>query len=154
MTVENLPQARVIAAADGSHFSILGQSVRVVLHSIQSQAGLFCFEQWTPPGFGVPPHMHSLEDEIAYLVEGTLQVNVGGKISIAQVGDTMNFSRGTMHGFTNTGNVVARTFWAVTPGKSFEAFFKAVSEFPPGPPNFEKLDALHKIHGIEMPRPN
>ena len=35
------------------------------------------WEQETPPGATVPPHIHQTEDEFTYLVEGELEVTIG-----------------------------------------------------------------------------
>jgi quercetin dioxygenase-like cupin family protein len=153
MSQHSVFTAGVNPADTAKKFTISGQAVRVLMHSAQSESGCFCFEQSTPPGFGVPPHMHSREDEIAHILEGQFEIRLGDETFMAGPGDTLNFARGTLHGFTNVGSGIGRTTWTVTPGAAFEAFFEAVSNFPPGPPDFDKLDALHKQIGITMPRP-
>ena len=34
-------------------------------------------EQVTPPGWGPPRHIHSREDEISYILEGSYELHVG-----------------------------------------------------------------------------
>jgi hypothetical protein len=60
----------------------------------------------------------------------------------------LNFVRNIPHGYTNTGTSDAKTFWCVSPGKSFEEFFRELSLFPPGPPDMKKLSDLCEEHGM------
>jgi hypothetical protein len=68
-------------------------------------------------------------------------------------GATLHFARGTYHGFKVVGERPGRSTWVITPGTNFQAFFRKVATFPPGPPDFAKLDALHAKHGMIMPPP-
>jgi quercetin dioxygenase-like cupin family protein len=133
-------------------YSIGPHTVQDVITSAQSGGAYFCVIQHSPVGSEVPPHVHTREDEIVFLVEGTLDVFLDGKWIAGKPRDCFNFKRGIVHGFKNTGSMTAKTFWTITPGTSFETFFRAVAAMPPGPPDFDMLDKLHAAHGITMPR--
>lgn len=145
--------ATVSSMADCETYAILGQAVRVLARSSDAESGNFCFAQITPPGLGVPPHCHTREDEVVFVLEGELQFQLGGQTMTVKAGDTVNLARGTTHGFMNMSAKPARTIWVVSPGAAFEAFFDEVKAFPAGPPDFDRLDALHVRLGVHMPRP-
>jgi uncharacterized cupin superfamily protein len=49
-----------------------------------------CFELRVPPGSNVPPpHSHSLNEELVYVLEGTLRYTVGSETRELQPGDSM-----------------------------------------------------------------
>ncbi|HRI21816.1 MAG TPA: hypothetical protein PLA68_12725, partial [Panacibacter sp.] len=73
---------------------------------------------------------------------------VGCETFKAGAGDCLNFLRGIPHAYTNIGNTDAKTLWYVSPGESFETFFGELSQFPAGPPDMEKFNALCAAHGM------
>ena len=46
-----------------------------------------------------------------------------------------------------------QTPWIVTPGPISQTFMGGYATFPPGPPDFARLDALHARHGSSMAPP-
>ncbi len=40
------------------------------------------------PGVGIPPHIHTKEDEIFRVIKGQIEIMVDGKTSVMEVGDT------------------------------------------------------------------
>jgi hypothetical protein len=40
--------------------------------------------------------------------------------------------------------------WLVTPGTSFQAFFRKLAEVPPGPPDPARIAALFAEFGMEV----
>jgi hypothetical protein len=62
----------------------------------------------------------------------------------------MHFARGTPHGFANAGTTDGVTIWFVTPGTSFQAFFRELAQVPPGPPDVPALAALFGRYGMTL----
>ena len=145
--------AFIALPGDGRTFMIGAHQVIEKITSEQSGGDYYVVQQISPPGAFVPPHVHKLEDEIVLVEEGEIEVHLGGALVKASAGTVLNFARGTYHGFRNVGAVPARTTWIITPGANFQAFFREVAKFPPGPPDFARLDELHAMHGITMPAP-
>jgi uncharacterized cupin superfamily protein len=68
-----------------------------------------CFELRVPPGSNVPPpHSHSANEELVYVLEGTPRYTVGSETRDLQPGDVMATPRGVVHAFSNPYAVVAR----------------------------------------------
>ena len=72
-------------------------------------ASLGMFELTVPPGSNVPPpHSHSNNEEIVYVLEGTLRYTVGSDTRDLTSGQSMQTPRGTAHAFSNPHGSVAR----------------------------------------------
>jgi quercetin dioxygenase-like cupin family protein len=140
---------KMISSKEGTKFTILGHEVTVKLHSGDGN-NYFVFELITPPGAGIPPHVHQNEDEVLYILGGEFEVMVGEEVFKAAAGDCLNFVRNIPHAYTNTGTTNAKTLWYVSPGKSFEEFFGELSQYPPGPPDMEKFNALCGKYGMKF----
>jgi len=137
----------MISSKEGDKYIILGHEVTVKLHSEDGNNN-FVFELITPPGAGIPPHVHQNEDEVLYILKGEFDVTIGEEVFKATTGDCLNCVRNIPHAYTNTGTADAKTLWYVSPGGSFEEFFAELSQFPPGPPDMEKFNALCGKYGM------
>jgi quercetin dioxygenase-like cupin family protein len=136
--------------ARGQVFRVFGQTVTERITAEDAGGAYYVFEELSPPGTGVPPHRHSREDEIVQVLDGTFEITLDGQVSVVTAGATLHFARGTRHGFRNVGETDGRTLWFVTPGTATQSFLRTLSTFPEGPPDMERLAALHAAHGIEM----
>ena len=139
---------KVISSKEGTKFNILGHDVTVKLHSRDGNDN-YVFELISPPGSGIPPHVHKNEDEVLYILEGEFEVMVREEVFKATAGDCLNFVRNIPHAYTNTGTKDAKTLWYVSPGRSFEEFFGELSQYPPGPPDMEKFNSLCEKYGMK-----
>ena len=75
-----------------------------------------CFELRVPPGSNVPPpHSHSANEELVYVLEGTLRYTVGGETRDLRPGEAMATPRGVVHAFSNPHAAVARALVINTP---------------------------------------
>jgi quercetin dioxygenase-like cupin family protein len=109
-----------------------------------------CFELRVPPGSNVPPpHSHALNEELVYVIEGTLRYTVGGETRDLQPGDAMATPRGVVHGFSNPHAVVARALVINTPDIGPQ-YFREVGSIinAAGPPDRARLMAAMKSHGL------
>jgi uncharacterized cupin superfamily protein len=69
-----------------------------------------------PPGSNVPPpHSHPGNEELIYVLEGTLRYTVDGVTRDLRAGGSMGTPRGSVHGFSNPHDVVARALVINTP---------------------------------------
>ncbi|CAN7750986.1 cupin domain-containing protein [Variovorax sp. LjRoot175] len=109
-----------------------------------------CFEMRVPPGSNVPPpHSHSANEELVYVIEGTLRYTVGSETRELQPGDTMTTPRGVVHGFSNPHDVVARALVINTPDIGAQ-YFREVGSIinAGGPPDRAKLMATMQSFGL------
>ena len=138
--------------------SILGIGYSLLVGGAQTDGAydLMLFE--APPGIGPPPHVHTQEDELFYVVDGAIEVLRGDETLQLEAGDYVCLPRNVVHAFQNNGQATARFLCWVTPGR-LEAFFDAFKrEWPadedaPPPPNEEdisKMLAAAEKYGIEI----
>ena len=112
----------VIAAGAGNKLDDAG-NFTVKIPSEMSGGAYFIFEAVLPPGTGVQLHRHVFQDELVYLLEGELEMQVGDKIYQMRQGALGNLTKGVPHGFHNTGSINARAVLTVIPG-GLERFFE------------------------------
>ena len=116
-----------------------------------SDAGTMgCFELTVPPGSNVPPpHSHSRNEEIAYVLEGTLRYTVGVQTRDLVAGDSMHTPRGTVHAFSNPGETVARALIVLSPDIGAQ-YFKDVAQVMSagGPPDKAALVGVMARYGL------
>ena len=68
--------------------------------SSTGSAGIF--ELTVPPGSNVPPpHSHTHNEEIIYVLEGALRYTVGVETRDLRPGETMHTPKGVVHAFAN-----------------------------------------------------
>jgi quercetin dioxygenase-like cupin family protein len=142
--------AMVVAAPEGRTMNVLGHAVTLKLCRAETNGDYYTFELVTPPGLGIPPHVHEHEDEVIYVVEGEFAIWLAGDTFTASAGATIHFPRHTPHGFQNIGATAGRTLWNVVPGANFEPFFDELGALPPGPPDLAKVAAIFGNYDIQL----
>jgi quercetin dioxygenase-like cupin family protein len=142
--------ALVVVAAEGRTMNVLGHTVTLKLTRNESNGDYYTFELLSPPGLGVPPHVHEHEDEVIYVVEGEFEVWLAGQTCKATAGAIFHFPRHTPHGFQNVGSTPGTTLWSVVPGANFEPFFDELGALPPGPPDLAKVAAIFGKYDIQL----
>ncbi len=138
------------------HSPVAPELIRVGSLEIRylQEAGSGCemgvFEMRVPPGAHVPPpHSHPGNEELVYVLEGTLRYSVGDKTRDLQCGDFMATPRGAVHAFSNPHAVEARALVINTPDIGPQ-YFREVAAIvnAGGPPDRAKLMATMQRHGL------
>lgn len=113
-------------------------------------ASLGMFELTVPPGSNVPPpHSHTNNEEIVYVLEGTLRYSVGSDTRDLSPGQTMHTPKGAVHGFANPFGSVARALITLAPDigpKYFEDVAAVINAG--GPPDKAALVAVMRRYGL------
>ena len=87
-------------------------------------------EQVTPPAWGPPRHIHSCEDEIFYILDGSYELHVGDEHRTVSAGASAILPRNIRHGFRNVASTPSRLVFVITPG-GLEEYFSAVAKWSP-----------------------
>ena len=117
--------------------------------------GMGAFEMTVPPGCMVPPpHSHAANEELVYVLEGTLRYTVGGETRDLQPGDFMATPRGAVHAFGNPHAAAARALVVNTPDIG-APYFREVAAIvnAGGPPDRAQLMATMQRHGLTPAAP-
>jgi quercetin dioxygenase-like cupin family protein len=112
------------------------------------------FELTVPPGSNVPPpHSHTNNEEIVYVLEGTLRYTVGTESRDLAPGQTMQTPKGSVHGFSNPFDAPARALITLAPDIG-ATYFEEVAAVvnAGGPPDKAALVAVMGRYGL-VPAP-
>ena len=116
-----------------------------------SQAGnMGMFELTVPAASNVPPpHSHSNNEEIVYVLEGVLRYSVGPDTRDLTPGQSMRTPKGVVHAFSNPFDSVARALIILSPDIGAQ-FFKDVAAVVNvgGPPDKVALVAAMSKYGL------
>jgi quercetin dioxygenase-like cupin family protein len=143
-------QALHIPDGTGTTFNILGISTTIKVTSSQSGGAYVLYEQSVPPGLGVPPHVHTREDEIFFVLEGEVEFLAGTQMLVAKAGDVVHAPRGVPHAYKAVGEAPARMRFMATPGDIEEMFAQLASWPSDAPPDLGKLGELCAKFGISF----
>lgn len=141
---------------DDSPFRFLGLPTAMRATSETTNGAFGLAEHWMiPPGFASPYHVHRLEDEAFYVLEGEMAFVCDGKWLAAGPGAYVFGPRNIPHGFKVVGDSPARMLLLCAPG-GFEKFILDLSEpepapgAPPTPPDMAKLVATAAQYHIDI----
>src|SRR6516162_1935347 len=137
-----------IDAGEGITFKMLGTTMRLIATAAETAGRYAVLEQVTPPGWGPPRHIHSREDEIFYILEGSYELHVGDERRTVSAGASAILPRGIPHGFRNVASSDSRLLCVIAPG-GLEEYFLAVAKCS-APPNPAQLVELARPFGLTL----
>jgi quercetin dioxygenase-like cupin family protein len=143
-------KAMAVTAGEGKKLNLLGNAITIKLSRKQSGGSYYVFECLSPPGFGVPTHIHEREDELIYVIEGEYSILIGNQHIKANTGDYIFFPKNVAHAFQNTGIKAGRLLFTVVPGTNFEEFFEKLSELPAGNQDMKKIVETFAAYGMDV----
>jgi uncharacterized cupin superfamily protein len=107
--------------------------------------------QHVPPGYGVPPHIHDVDDEFFYILEGEITLVSPEGESKAGAGACVHLPHDKPHGFCNASDAPARMLIVLSPGaqalEMFRHFDRAgrVAQLQP-----EQIAAIAGEYGVRF----
>jgi quercetin dioxygenase-like cupin family protein len=134
----------------------IGQlEIRYLMDGTVTGAGTGMFELTVPPGARVPPaHSHRDNEEIVYVLEGTLRYSVDDEARDLKPGERMYTARGSVHAFSNPHDRPARALVILTPDIGAQ-YFHDIAEIAnaPGGPSPAKLVEVMTRYGLVLAPP-
>lgn len=154
MTGANVPY--VLREDEGEALWFLGNLVTLKATAAQTHGGLTVAHFVNPPGFAPPLHRHLDEDEMFYVLGGTVRFHCQGQVLDAGGGDFVLLPRGEPHTFVVGADEPLLALQLTTPG-GFEGFAAAVGapaaerRLPdPGPIDPAALGHAAAMHRLEI----
>lgn len=115
-TIEATPNTAYWMAGDLNIVKITGE---------QTNGAFTLFDTFVMPLGGPPPHIHLLEDEWFYVLEGEVTFRLGNQFILVTPGTPVFVPKGTVHNFQNTGDTIAHMMTLFTPA-GIEGLFAEV----------------------------
>lgn len=126
--------------------------IRYLMDGSVTGAGVGMFEMTVPPGARVPPpHSHSRNEEVVYVLDGVLRYTVDDETRDLAAGQRMYTPRGSVHGFSNPYNRPAHALIILTPDIG-AAYFREIADIAnaPGGPNPAKMTETMTRYGLVL----
>jgi quercetin dioxygenase-like cupin family protein len=140
---------------DGPVISIGGLEINYLVDGTQTGGGMGVFELTVAPGARVPPpHSHRENEEIVYVLEGTLRYRVDGEVRDLGPGGRMRTPPGSVHAFSNPHDRPARALIMLTPDIGAQ-YFRDVAAFvtAPGGPDPKRMAETMTRYGLVLAPP-
>ena len=115
-----------VPANSGEAYWVMGTLFTYLITGAESGGRYFTLIVNVGPEAGPPPHIHHLEDEQFYVLDGQLTFSIGHQTIQASTGDFIHIPRGTIHSFKN-GAKPSRLLATFAPA-GIEGFFREVGE--------------------------
>jgi len=148
-----------LAQNEGDAFWFLGSRMTVKALGAVTDDAFTLIDCECPSGFSPPPHVHEIEDEAFYVVDGELRVGLDGRSWNIRPGGFALLPKGIPHSIEVVGNGPARVLQITAPAQ-FEHFVAEVGQpadgpgLPgPGPVDVERLIASATRHRIKIMLP-
>jgi mannose-6-phosphate isomerase-like protein (cupin superfamily) len=120
----------------------------------ESEAGVAVVEHALPPEtLAAPLHRHGREDELSYVLHGTMGVREGETVSTVEAGEFAVKERGVWHTFWNPGPEPLRFFEFIAPGEFAWYFAEAAEILDADADEAEtrrRFAALNERYGFEL----
>lgn len=113
-------------ANTGEAYWVMGDMFTYLVTGAESGGSYFTLLANVQPSAGPPPHLHHLEEEQLYVLEGQLTFSVGDQSFQLTTGDFVHIPRETVHSFKN-GPTSSRLLATFSPA-GIEGFFRAAGE--------------------------
>jgi uncharacterized cupin superfamily protein len=110
----------------------------------------FCFETLDPPGSFVPPHVHPYQDELIYVLEGSLDLRLGDARLSAGEGALVRMPRGLPHAYYNNTDRPTRALFWVTPAGRLRQLFDELHDLA----DLGEVVRLSKLHEVDFLPPD
>jgi mannose-6-phosphate isomerase-like protein (cupin superfamily) len=138
---------------NGRPLPVVGDEITIKISSQDTNGAFTVFVDTTPPLGGPPLHLHHVQDEWWYILEGEFLFEVDGEEFHAGPGATVFAPHGSRHTYMNTGQSPAQSLVTVVPG-GLDLFFEDLSTAAPTAEavaaNPELVAEIFRKHGMEL----
>jgi len=142
---------KLLATREGGiDISSPGRQSLSLLVGEETSGVLYATDVHLSPGFGAPPHHQPTEDELWYVLEGTLDARVATQAVSLAPGAFAYIPRDTTHTFRNNGRELVRLLAWNAPGGHERAFEAMRAKAEQGITDFPSLREVLGHHGIHM----
>ena len=138
---------KVVKDAEGDVLNVIGDIQTHKFLGADTNNQLVEWVDNVEPGVGIPPHMHTKEDEIFRVIKGQVEIMVDGNVTILKEGDMAFAPKNIPHAWKVVGTEKAKMITSAFPA-GIENMFIELSKLPAGPPDFAKVAEICGRQGI------
>jgi mannose-6-phosphate isomerase-like protein (cupin superfamily) len=136
---------------EGHTFHIGGDEITLKASKVNDADAFSLIEYSGAAQPGPPPHVHRAFEELWYILEGEVDMNIGGQVTRAGAGSVFLVPRGTPHTFQVVGPSRARWIGVFSPGRYVQLLEELGKIIPrDGPPDPSKIVALFAKYDTEI----
>ena len=142
-------EPKIIKNDEGDVLNVLGD---IQTHKLLGSDTNNQIVEWVDdvePGVGIPPHIHTKEDEIFRVVKGQIEIMVDGETTVLNAGDIAFAPKNVSHAWKVVGSEKAKMITSAFPS-GIEKMFGELANLPDGPPDFEKVAKICGNHGVKF----
>ncbi len=140
-------EPKIVKEGSGEVLNVIGDVQTHKLLGSETDNQIVEWVDNVDPGVGIPPHVHTLEDEIFRVVRGEVEITVDGKATVLKEGDIAFAPKNVSHSWKVVGTKKAKMITSAFPA-GIEKMFRELAKLPPGPPDFENVAKICGDHGI------
>lgn len=141
---------KIVNPEDGPRFDVMGAAMTYKATAADTGGAYSLAVETTPPGAGLPLHVHSREDEAMYILDGEYEIQCGDQVVRAVRGAFVFIPRATPNRYQNVGSSVGRFLHIASPG-GFERLIEETSRLGrSGAPDMAKVVETARGYGIEF----
>ena len=141
--------SKIIKDKEGTVLNVIGD---IQTHKLSGEDTKNQIVEWVDnvdPGVGIPPHVHTLEDEIFRVVKGQVEIMIDGKTTVLQEGDIAFAPKNISHAWKVVGTEKAKMITSAFPA-GIEHMFAELANLPEGPPDFKRVAEICAKQGISF----
>ena len=142
-------EPKIIKDEEGNVLNVIGD---IQTHKLVGSETGNQIVEWVDnvePGVGIPPHIHTREDEIFRVIKGQVEIMIDGETTVLNEGDVAFAPKNIPHSWKVVGTEKAKMITSAFPA-GIEFMFQELAELPEGPPDFEKVAAICAKQGISF----
>lgn len=148
-SVNSGEKEKIVRANEGVELRIFGNPQRQKIIGTDTNNQIFEWIDELSPGSGIPPHIHTKEDEVFRVLEGQVELMVDNKTTMLKEGDLAYAPKNIVHSWKVVGDQKAKMWVSAFPS-GMELMFHELHKLPPGKPDFETIANICDSYGIKF----
>jgi len=142
-------KGKVVLTEEGKVLKIFGNKQVHKFVGKDNNNQLVEWVDYLAPGSGIPPHIHTKEDEVFRIIEGQVEIMVGNKTTVLNAGDMAFAPKNVVHSWKVVGTKKAQMCVSAFPS-GMEFMFDELNDLPPGKPDTKKVSEISAKYGIRF----
>jgi len=140
---------KIVRKEEGAKLNIFGNPQYHKVTGVETGNQIFEWVENLRPGTGIPPHIHTKEDEIFRVLSGEVEIMVNNKSTVLKAGDMAFAPKNIVHSWKVVGDKEAKMCTSAFPA-GMEHMFDEFNDLPAGKPDFAKVVEISAKYGIQF----